>query len=214
MKDIWLIRHAESMANVGAATPTPSEIPLTDKGFWQANELGRALPSRPDLVVVSPFVRTQQTAEPFLQRIDKMRVEVLDVQEFTYLSTERCRNTTYLERKPLVAEFWQRNDPSYCDGGNAESFAEFIGRVDRFIDYVRDEETRLAYVFTHEQFIKGLMFRVYFENATVDANFMSGFCQFMNSFKVSNVAVIRSLLDAEARLLLGKIDDSLIKRDA
>src|SRR5580765_1338522 len=186
MRDIWLIRHAESMANVGAATPTPAEIPLTDKGFCQANELARSLPLRPDAVVVSPFVRTLQTAEPFLQRFDDMPVETLNVQEFTYLSTARTNGTTYEQRKPLVAEFWNRNDPLYADGGVAESFAEFIGRVDRYLNYARETQAQVTFVFTHEQFIKAAMYRVYFENSPVDGKFMSGFCQFMNSFKIPN----------------------------
>lgn len=46
MKDLWLIRHAESRANIGEATSTPREIPLSDKGLGQANALAEALNGR------------------------------------------------------------------------------------------------------------------------------------------------------------------------
>ena len=58
MKDIWLIRHAESLANIGGVTSTPREIPLSDNGLRQADELADAINVRPDLIIVSPYART------------------------------------------------------------------------------------------------------------------------------------------------------------
>jgi len=55
MKEIWLIRHAESIANAGAATSQPSTIPLTDRGTQQAECVAASFTKQPDLVVLSPY---------------------------------------------------------------------------------------------------------------------------------------------------------------
>jgi len=43
MKTIWLIRHAESTANVGQKTTTPETIGLTDTGREQAECLADSI---------------------------------------------------------------------------------------------------------------------------------------------------------------------------
>ena len=65
MKKIWLIRHGESIANAGEPTQDHAAIPLSEKGLQQAQELALAIPSAPDLIVTSPFLRAQQTAGPY-----------------------------------------------------------------------------------------------------------------------------------------------------
>lgn len=83
----WLIRHAESAANAGGATSDPGSIPLSEVGRAQALSIAAALPRRPDLVVMPPFLRTWQTAEPTMSRFPDMQVETWPVQEFSYLSS-------------------------------------------------------------------------------------------------------------------------------
>ena len=206
MKDIWLIRHAESLANIGETTSTPREIPLSDNGFRQADELVKTIDARPDLIVVSPYVRTQQTAEPFLQRFPDVPVETLAIQEFTYLSISRCRGTNAAKRKPWVEEYWQRADPNYCDGGQAESFAEFLGRIERFVHEMREREYELAFVFTHEQVIKALIWQAMQFATVVDSASMSAFQKYMISYKIPNASTVRVKIDVDGELYFGKID--------
>ena len=67
MKNIYFIRHAESVMNttpeiVGGRS---NHTPLTEKGKHQSQELGRRLVNlniQPEFVYSSPAVRTQQTA--------------------------------------------------------------------------------------------------------------------------------------------------------
>jgi len=100
MKDIWLIRHAESLANIGESTSTPRDIPLSANGLKQAEHLADTVDARPDLIILSPYDRSRQTAEPFLRSYPDVENETFNVQEFTYLSVSRCRGTRYETRKP------------------------------------------------------------------------------------------------------------------
>src|SRR6266404_2703390 len=56
MKEIWLIRHAESAANAGAVTSSPETIPLTEKGLQQARRVAAWFDKQPDIIAVSRYV--------------------------------------------------------------------------------------------------------------------------------------------------------------
>ena len=62
MKEVWFIRHGESSANAGLPTTDPGTIPLISKGVLQAKALAKTIGKRPDLIVMTPYLRTQQTA--------------------------------------------------------------------------------------------------------------------------------------------------------
>jgi len=214
MKDLWLIRHAESLANIGESTSTPREIPLSNKGLEQADRLANSIGERPDLIVLSPYARARQTAEPFFELYPDARSETLNIQEFTYLSVSRCRGTTPGQRKPWVDEFWQRADPNYCDGDQSESFTEFIGRCDKFAWQVREREFGLAFVFTHGQFIQGLLWNLMRFGRELTSESMKSFHGFMASFSIPNTAIIRAKIDNDGSFYFGKIDTSNTEKHA
>ena len=214
MKDLWIIRHAESLANIGESTSTPREIPLSENGLRQADELASSIDDRPDLIIVSPYVRSQQTAEPFFERYPDIATETLLIQEFTYLSVSRCRGTNYEGRKPWVAEYWEKADPNYCDGDQAESFAEFIRRCETFVRQMREREYELAFVFTHEQFIKGLLWSAMQLGREMTSDSMQAFQKFMVSFSIPNATIIRTKIDEDGAVYFGKIDTANINNHA
>ena len=213
MKEVWLIRHAESLANAGAATSAPRDIPLSEKGFEQAKTLADSNLPRPELIVVSPYLRSPQTAAPLLNRFPDTPVEVLNVQEFTYLSISRCRNTTHEQRKPLVAEYWKRSDPNYCDGDQSESLAEFFRRAEDFLSQMKEISFELAFVFTHEQFIKALIWEVLHPDKICDERFMGEFQKFMISFAVPNTGVMKLRIE-ENEFYIGKIETAHLENYA
>ena len=214
MKEIWLIRHAESLANIGAETSTPKEISLSEKGFHQSQMLADSIVLRPDLIVTSPYLRSQQTAENLVNRFPETPTEILSVQEFTYLSISHCRNTTHLDRKPLVKEFWARGDPHYCDGDQAESLAEFFRRVENFLLQMSEKRFELAFVFTHEQFIKALIWEVLHPKKVFDTSFMSEFQKFMISFSVPNTAIMKLRIEPDGEFYIGKIETAHLENYA
>jgi broad specificity phosphatase PhoE len=82
---------------------------------------------RPDLLVISSFRRSRETAEPTINALgDEPTVEEWPVHEFTYVASWRNEYTTVEKRKLIVDLFWDIADPIRSDGPGAESFQEFI----------------------------------------------------------------------------------------
>lgn len=191
MKEIWLIRHAESTANAGAITSLPETIPVTERGLEQANYVAATFDKQPDLIVVSPFLRAQETAAPLLKRYPKAPSQEWDVQEFTYLATERCRNTTYTDRKPMVAAYWERSEPGFCDGAGAESFAHFVLRAKGMIERIKSDNSNFIVVFTHGQLIQLTMWLLWHNIEDLNNQSMAAFHSFLLAIQVPNAAIIK-----------------------
>ena len=104
---VYLIRHAESVSNAGERTASHGGAELSSEGRRQAEALTARIGFRPDLIVVSPFVRTRQTAEPLRQKYPDVPVEEWPVQEFSFLDADRCADTTQEERRPLAEAYLQ-----------------------------------------------------------------------------------------------------------
>lgn len=159
-KKILLIRHAESESNIGLPTSDPALIFLSPGGHEQAERLVDKLASPPELVVTSHYIRTQQTAEPVIKKYPHAPCEEWGIHEFTYLSPGKCKNTTRNERLPMVKQYWDSCDPSYCDGPGAESFGDFINRVKATINKIQERKEQSIVLFSHGQFIAALLWLV------------------------------------------------------
>jgi broad specificity phosphatase PhoE len=99
--NVLIVRHAQSAANAGGRTSDPAAIPITGLGRSQAQCVRNLVPVPPDVIVVSSYIRTVQTAEPLTSRFPNVSVQEWPVQEFTYLDPALCASTTYSERKAL-----------------------------------------------------------------------------------------------------------------
>jgi len=173
---VLLIRHGESEANAGLPTPSPAAIRLTEKGRTQAHGLAESFDFQPDLVIVSPYIRTRETAAPLLAKYPGTLVEEWPIQEFTYLDTTRLAGTTEGERHAEVEDYWNRGDAFTAFGNGAESFAHFIGRVEAMISRLKDlKGGSVIAVFTHGYVMHaaGLLLRE--PDAPFDAELMHGF---------------------------------------
>jgi broad specificity phosphatase PhoE len=206
MRDVWFIRHAESLANIGEATETPREIPLSPQGLRQADALAETFSDRPDLIVTSPFDRARRTAEPLIRRFADVPVVTLNVQEFTYLSITRSRGTNSAERKPWTAKYWASADPWYSDGDQAESLNEFFARVEAAVRELQAQNFGLAVVFTHELVLKALLWISLRLGSEISPETMKAFHNFMTSFKIPNTAILPVLLANNGELFFGTID--------
>lgn len=153
---VHLVRHGQTTANAGQVTDNHSDIRLTALGEQQAREVALAIPDPPDLIVVSPYRRTLDTALPLIESHPTTAVVTWPIQEFSYLAPERANRTSYAERKPMVAQYWQRADPDYVDGPDAESFAQFVGRMRAFHRQLWRQTGRVV-VFGHGQFLRGFV---------------------------------------------------------
>lgn len=158
-RTIWLIRHAESAANAGQRTKTAGLIPLSDKGREQAQVLADTIGPKPDLIVTSKYLRTLETATPLLIRNPDVPQEVWNLHEFTYLNAEQYNNTTQNERAVGAKEYWERCDADYSDGRGAESFRQFIGRIDAVLEALKSRVEPFTICFTHGFVIKAVVWR-------------------------------------------------------
>jgi alpha-ribazole phosphatase len=160
---IFLIRHAESEANINGKTLSHASITLSGNGHIQAQTLCSLLP-KIDQVMVSKYLRTQQTAAPILEKY-KLDFEVNEhLHEFSYLSERKCANTNLNDRKAWVNAYWNKMDFQHRDADDAESFEDLYLRVQAFYDKLKTvaedyAEKNLA-VFSHGQFLQLLIMQI------------------------------------------------------
>jgi probable phosphoglycerate mutase len=158
MKSIEFLRHAESAANAGLPSSDPGDIPLTEAGRLAAHNAARDYDGAPpDLIVVSPFRRAQETAAPFRRRFAIALIEEWPVQEFTYLSPARCGTSSAEDRRPLVEVYWSTATSKTSDGPGAESFQDFIERVQTALEKLRNHSEQSILIVCHEMVIKAAM---------------------------------------------------------
>ena len=160
---IFLIRHAESEANINGKTLSHASIALSENGHIQAQNLCSTLP-KIDHVMVSKYLRTQQTAAPILEKY-KLDFEVNEhLHEFSYLSEQKCANTNLNDRKAWVNAYWDKMDCQHRDADDAESFEDLYLRVQAFHYKLKAvaghyAENNLA-VFSHGQFLQLLIMQI------------------------------------------------------
>jgi broad specificity phosphatase PhoE len=166
MKAIF-IRHGQSTGNAGIPCHDLALLELTETGWQQAREIAANWIETPGLIVTSPYLRTQQTAAPTIERFPDAPVEVWPIQEFTYLQPSRWNGTLSVERKPRIETYWKATDPKFCDGPGAESFATLLRRTEKALK--RLESLRVndsVLVFSHGQFIQAVRMLVLYPDAT------------------------------------------------
>lgn len=192
MVTVWFIRHAQSEANAGLPTTHPVTTRLTDKGIQQAKHIALAIPEPPTLIVTSPYLRTQQTAAPTIERFPTVPRAEWQVQEFTFLTHAHYYNTTVHQRRPIVAEYWERCDPLHIDGEGAESFAALIERVEQLRSKIEQIEEGFILVFSHGRFIRAVLWSLLACPTEVNSKTMRQFGAFADSFKVPNGAILKT----------------------
>lgn len=202
-REICVIRHGESEGNIGLPTDMPASIRLTERGHRQAVDVAGCFTQAPDLIVTSPYVRTQQTAAPLLARYPWVPMEIWPVHEFTYLNPLKYAGTTQNQRGEFARSYWRQCDPHWNDGDGAESFVDFVGRIDDLLARLAVSTALSLVAFTHGYFIKGLQLRLANPRVLVDAALMAAFRDGRKMNLAANGEVIRvpwGGLDGAARL--------------
>ena len=151
------IRHGQSTGNAGMQCHDLATIELTEKGWNQARQVAADWTETPSLIVTSPFLRTQQTAAPTIERFPNVPVEVWPIEEFTYLQPSRWNGTLAADRAPYLVRYWGEADPAYCDGEGAESFGALQRRAEAALERLAAlPSPGPVYVFSHGQFIQAV----------------------------------------------------------
>lgn len=194
--EVWLIRHGQSRANAGEVTTAPGAAGLTDMGRRQAECVAAAIPARPARVIVSPYPRTRQTAEPALARFPGVAVEEWPLQEFTYLLPARYHGTTLEQRRPMVAEYWDRLDPDYVEGPGSESFLDMLGRVEAALERLGSLDG-LTLLYSHGQIMRAfflLLFQGHLDWRRDPDRAMTMFRGLRTGLLIPNACILKILL--------------------
>ena len=189
MREVWFIRHGESLANAGARTTEASGYGLTELGVRQAAQVAAALSAEPDLIVHSPYHRAKQTALPSIQRFAKVPVEEWPVQEVQYLDPAKCAGTTQDERRAMSLEYWDRCEPAHAEP-DAESFHVFIERARQSLHGLSQRSEGRTFVFCHGQFMSAIAWLLLSRPAIIDKIAMRRFYQFIHGYSVPNGSVM------------------------
>lgn len=184
---VILVRHGQSLSNSGGRTTDHFVNPLTPLGRQQAESVAESLDCAPSLIVVSPFQRAQQTAEPLLQRFPNSPVEQWPIEEFTFLNPAMHRHSTEADRWPHSTLYWDRKDPDYIDGPGAESFTQFLDRAREAIRrLVARNPGGCVVLVTHGFFMQAFRVVLLFPDATDDL-LMQNFLRFHLVNLIQNV---------------------------
>lgn len=157
-KLVLLVRHGESVANVGLPTSIHSDIELTEKGKEQAKQIATQIDFVPDCILISNYKRAIDSSLPTKQQFPNAVYKIDSrVAEFHYLDFDN-KPTTPDDRKPRRDRYWSELNPDYNDGPDCESFRQFIERVSNFIQWARFTDYQNIVVFTHGQFMKAVLY--------------------------------------------------------
>ena len=186
MKEIIFIRHAESIANAGGRTTDIASITLSERGIQQAINLAESFTMTPELVVVSPYIRTQLTAAPLIRKQDIQNIQIWEeVKEFTYLDKVKYFNTTAEERSVAAVEFWNRCDPDWRDA-EEETFNDLLNRVKLTLQKLEACPENKIVVFSHGQFLLALRMHLIYGNTHDSKYIMSIFEDEFSNFPIFN----------------------------
>lgn len=138
MKSFYFIRHGQSLANTGAVSMHDAEIPLTDLGLQQAQDLKAKWSVQPSKIYCSELKRTQQTAGVFADAFQLVPEVLTELNEFRCLDFKTVEGMQGAERGILAQKYWQDADLTYRDGLDSDSFQDFLDRVDAFLGRISE----------------------------------------------------------------------------
>ncbi len=213
MTEIWLIRHGESEANAGLPTCDTAKIVLTPRGFAQAECVVAAFTRPPSLIVISPYLRAIQSAQPTIERFPQARLEEWPVHEYTYLSLASRHNTTLHGRRPQIDAYWERCDPQYVDGDGAESFAALVVRAKQVLERIRRLDDDFAAIFSHGLFIRTLLWVLLAGPVAIDAHAMRRCRSFISGFSAPNASILKMYIDVAKQIFVSTFSVAHLPED-
>lgn len=153
MKKIVLIRHAESESNIGGVYEHQNVVKITENGKEQAESLAMAM-SKPDEIICSKYIRTIETADPLIRKYEINRIQIwMDIHEFHPIDSVKNKDITTKKRDLLHRNYWEKLNPHFNDGGDAESFIDFVNRVNASILEMK-KILGVNYIITHTNYIR------------------------------------------------------------
>ncbi|GJM41401.1 MAG: phosphoglycerate kinase [Ardenticatenaceae bacterium] len=209
-KEVWLIRHGESISNANLPTTHPAASELTKKGHRESEYVAKAFTRKPDLIVVSPYIRARQTAVPTINRFDPISVAEWPVHEFSYLHPKYYSGTTGDQRWPKARDYWQRMDPLENEGGEGESFVEMLVRVREMEAQIAKTTESFIALFSHGLFLRAFLWMVLSGFREANSHTMERYLNFSRGLAMPNASILKTRFEADGRILFSPFDTSHI----
>lgn len=163
MKKIYLIRHAQSESNAGQTVRPNHQINITDVGKTQAQELADWLSANVTEPVteifVSQYIRTQQTAQPYLQSTKRTAIVIDELHEFNFLDFDTIKDLSFDDIRVIADDFWQQHS-AHRASEVTDSFEHFVARVKKVRAYFDALPDGTYLVFTHGMWIGMLIWQL------------------------------------------------------
>lgn len=209
-KEVWFIRHGESVSNANLPTKHPAASELTEKGHREAEYVAQAFDKRPDLIVVSPYIRARQTAVPTINRFDPVQVDEWAVEEFSYLHPAKYNGTTGSQRWPDARAYWERMDPLENEGGMGESFAQLLERAQAMETRLWQTPEPFVAVFSHGLFLRAFLWMTLtgYREATQAA--MERYLNFSRGISMPNASILKTWFEGNGRIRFSPFDTTHI----
>lgn len=202
-RKLYLVRHGQTYNNIEGLT-YEYDSDLTDLGVKQAVEISNFFNENIQLIVHSGMKRTIKTACFTKKRFPNAGILEWDVREFDYLGEKKTIITNRENRKYDKDTFWKLANSHYKFNEVAESFNEFLRRIESFVHEVINCDIDTMVVFTHKYFLKGVLWNVMMKNRT---NYYSvrDFYRFCDLYEVNNANIISCLIN-ENHIYFGAIN--------
>jgi len=125
---VLAVRHGETAWNVENRIQGQLDVPLNDRGRWQAQRLAQAMSGEAlDAIYTSDLLRTVETAAPTVRGRAVGHVTDSGLRERGFGVFEGMTFTEIEQRWPEQSARWRRRDPEFgAEGG--ETLAEFYAR--------------------------------------------------------------------------------------
>lgn len=128
-KRIYLVRHAQCVADATEEPVSSEDSPLTELGSQQAEGLASLLPPDPSAILISNQLQVEQSVLPYARLVNREAQTFSALNEFALLDPNLAKNTSYAARHELVERYWASADADLRTGAGAESFWAFEQRV-------------------------------------------------------------------------------------
>jgi len=176
-KNIYLVRHGQSEANILPVFQTP-DSPLNQLGTKQAKLIAERVSKIPfELLLVSPWPRAKDTAKEITTLTGKRP-------EYSDLFVERIKPTDLNGKShddPEADNLWQQWKESLFATGlrvkDGENFDDLMKRADKALSFLKNRPEKTIMVVTHGFFLRTLIARAVLGKALspeVYENFQNG----------------------------------------
>lgn len=182
---LYLVRHGQSVMNAQRVHQVPS-AELSEQGLTQSRVLARRFQHIPiDLVLASPFVRAQQTAEMIAKIVGKQvetKPELSELKRPSVVEGRPMDEPTVVKIKASIEE--NAHDPSWRHS-DEETFFDAKKRAEAFIESLDEVADEHVLIVTHAHFIRMLTCVMVFGDDLTPALHTL----FVNAFAMHNTSI-------------------------